>query len=300
MMNDYEVIIIGGSFAGLSAGMTLGRSLRKTLIIDDGKPCNIKSPEAHNFITHDGRKPSDILNEAKRQVLKYDAISFLTEKATHIAQKSSVFRVTCSNGVIYDARKVLFATGVKDILPKIFGFEDCWGISILHCPYCHGFEVKNQKVGIIANGEIALEYVKHIHHWNKDLMLFTNGVSTISEADMLEIESLGVEVFTKKILSVLHLNGKMMHLIFDDESKVAVNNVYYRPVFEQHSKLPEQLGCLLDDNGLIKIDDFSQTAVKGIYAAGDNTTLMRSIANAVAMGNKVGAFMNMELINEKF
>jgi len=141
-MNDrqlYDVIIIGGSFAGLSAAMSLGRSRRTVLVIDSGNPCNKYAPEAHNFITSEGRPPFDILADAKAQVLNYPTVSFLEGLAEDVIPKGNFFEVETNDRQKFTSRKVLFATGVTDLIPNIPGFAECWGKSILHCPYCHGF-----------------------------------------------------------------------------------------------------------------------------------------------------------------
>src|SRR5690606_24019090 len=141
-MNDqslhYDVIIIGGSYAGLSAAMALGRSRRTVLIIDEGRPCNRQTPHAHNLITHDGDAPADIARRAKEQVLAYPTVRFIRDKALSAAGADGAFDVGTASDHAYRAKKLLLATGVRDLTPPIPGFAECWGISVLHCPYCHG------------------------------------------------------------------------------------------------------------------------------------------------------------------
>lgn len=164
----FEVIIIGGSYSGLSAAMSLGRSLRQVLVIDSGLPCNRQTPHSHNFITQDGEKPAVISAKAKLQVDIYKTVQFYNGLAVKALKTESGFEIETESGVVFTSRKVLFATGVKDLLPEIEGFAACWGISVLHCPYCHGYEVKNEKTAIIANGEMGFEYAKLISNWTKD------------------------------------------------------------------------------------------------------------------------------------
>ena len=171
--SSYEVIIIGGSYAGLSAAMTLGRSKREVLIIDNGRPCNRQTPHAHNLITHDGDAPADIVRKAKRQVESYPTVTFAPDKATSLSGESGSFKVGTDDGSAFDAKKLILATGVRDIPMPIAGFTECWGISVLHCPYCHGYEVANEPLGVIANGDMAFEMARLIYHWSKQLTLFT-------------------------------------------------------------------------------------------------------------------------------
>ncbi len=141
----FEVIIVGGSYAGLSAAMSLGRALRSVLVIDSGKPCNQQTPYSHNLITQDGRPPRQIATAAKAQVAQYPTITFYEGLAVSGVKTETGFAITTQTGDAFTAKKVIFATGLKDIMPDLAGFAACWGISILHCPYCHGYEVRKQK-----------------------------------------------------------------------------------------------------------------------------------------------------------
>src|SRR5688572_21015675 len=167
--NHFDVIIIGGSYAGLAAGMALGRALRKVLIIDSGEPCNRQTPHSHNFLTHDGRPPGEIAKLARQQVQLYNTIRFLQGVAALGIKTEGGFEITQDSGEIFGAKKLIFATGIRDIMPDIDGFKSSWGISVLHCPYCHGYEVRNQRTGILGNGENGFELTKLISNWTKDL-----------------------------------------------------------------------------------------------------------------------------------
>ena len=149
----FEVIIIGGSYAGLSAAMALGRSLRKVLIIDSGSACNRQTPHSHNFITQDGVPPAKISEKAKNQVLQYKSVAFINDLAIKAEKTENGFNVDTQSGEKLVTSKIIFATGIKDLVPPVPGFKECWGISLIHCPYCHGFEFRTKKTGILANGE---------------------------------------------------------------------------------------------------------------------------------------------------
>ena len=151
----FDVIIVGGSYSGLSAAMALGRALRKVLIIDGGKPANRFTPHSHNFITHDGRSPGEIAALARQQVNKYPTVKQVNGFVTSAERAANEFMVVLDSGASYSATKLVFATGIIDVLPNIPGLADCWGKSVLHCPYCHGYEVRNVKTGIIGNGDYA-------------------------------------------------------------------------------------------------------------------------------------------------
>jgi thioredoxin reductase len=297
---DFDAIIVGGSYAGLSAAMALGRALRNVLVIDSGLPCNRHTPHSHNFITQDGEKPQAIAAKAKAQVLKYDTVKFMEGLATSGKQTENGFSITTESGEIFKAKKLIFASGVKDTMPDIQGFAECWGTSVIHCPYCHGYEVRNEKTGILANGDFAFHYAQLIRNWTKDLTIFTNGKSTLTQEQTDKISKHHIPIVEKEIARMNQENGQLEQLIFTDQSAVELKAIYSRPAFEQHCKIPELLGCELTEQGLIKVDPFQKTSVANVFACGDNTTMMRSVACAVSTGNIAGAVLNNDMTEEEF
>lgn len=298
--NSFEVIITGGSYAGLSAGMALGRSLRKTLIIDSGKPCNIQTPHSHNFITQDGKAPGEIFSAARAQVEKYNSIRFYSGTAISGTKTEKGFEIKTQSGDSFTAKKIIFATGVKDIMPAIKGFAECWGISVIHCPYCHGYEVRNEKTGILGNDYIIFEFTKLINHWAKDLTLFTNGNSKLTDEQAKQLQNHKIQIIETEIDRIEQTDGQIENVVFSDGNKIPMKVLYAKIPFEQHCDIPLQLGCELNEQGLIKIDAFQKTTVPGVFACGDNSFMMRSVANAVAMGTLAGAMVNKEIIDEEF
>jgi thioredoxin reductase len=298
--NQYDVIIIGGSYSGLAAGMALGRALRKVLILDSGSPCNKQTPHSHNFLTNDGKTPKDILSLARQQVSMYSSVSFMDELVTSGIKNGNGFEIKTLSGEAFLARKVVFATGIKDIIPKIPGFAEFWGISAIHCPYCHGYEVRHQKTGILANGDMALEMSSLISNWTNDLTLYTDGTSTLSELQKIKLQKHKINIVETVIERLEHRNGYTKIVVFKDGKKAPVKALYARLPFIQHSSIPGSLACELTTEGYLKIDAAQRTTVKGVYACGDNTTRMRTVANAVSMGTTTGMMVNKELIEDNF
>lgn len=296
----YDVIIIGGSYSGLAAAMALGRAMKKVLIVDGGKPCNRQTPYSHNFLTQDGKTPKEIATLAKQQVLMYDTVEFLNDLATNASRTDNGFEVQASSGDIFMTTKLIFATGIKDEIPNIKGFSECWGISVLHCPYCHGYEVRNKTTGILGNGEYGFEFSKLISNWTKDLTLFTNGKSILTAEQSAILERHHINIVEKEIGELEHINGQLQNIIFKDGSKKSLKAIYTRLPFEQHCQIPEQLGCELTEDGYIKIDATHETTINGVFACGDNVTRMRTVANAVSMGTTTGMMVNKVLVEEKF
>jgi len=300
MKKDYEVIIIGGSYAGLSAGMALGRASRNVLIIDAGEPCNRQTPHSHNFLTQDGETPAAILAKAKQQVMQYPTISFLNAKATGGIKTTTGFEISISDNQAFTAKKLLFAAGIKDIMPAIDGFAQCWGISVIHCPYCHGYEVKNMKTAILANGDAAYHYAFLLTQWTKDLTLFTNGKPTLTNEQLAKLKEHDIPVIETEIQTLNQSNGQLESIVLTNGDVHNFNVMYSRVAFVQHTNIVEQLGCELDENGFIKVAEMQKTTVPGIFAAGDCATMMRSVAVAVADGMRAGAFINHEMQAENF
>ena len=301
MENDnFDVIIIGGSFAGLSAAMALGRAIRKVLIIDAGKPCNEQTPHSHNFLTQDGETPAAISALARKQVLAYPTIRFENDLAVEVSGKNNDFTILTAQKNQYSAKKILLATGVKDIMPNIPGFTESWGISVIHCPYCHGYEYKNQNTGILVNNEMAFEFVKLIDNWTQKLTLFTNGKPTFDKAIFKKIVNPDFKIVEKEISELIHDGGYLKKGVFKDASFQEMDALYAKIPFAQHTDLPVKLGCIFDDMGYLKVDDFKKTPVQGVYAAGDIITPFRSVAMATAAGTMAGASINKELIEDKY
>jgi thioredoxin reductase len=298
--NNFEVIIIGGSYSGLSAAMSLGRSLRQVLVIDSGLPCNRQTPHSHNFITQDGETPAAISAKAKLQVDFYNTVQFYNGLATKTVKTRNGFEIKTESGELFTSKKLLFATGVKDFLPEIKGLAECWGISVLHCPYCHGYEVKAEKTAIIANGKMAFEYAKLISNWTKDLRLLTNGKSALTIEQTQILQKHKIEIIEDEIKSLEHENGYVKQINFKSQSKLSIKAIYFRSPLKQHCPLPEDLGCELTEQGLIKVDMMQKTNILGVYASGDCVIQARSVAMAVSSGSFAGASINKELIEESF
>ena len=297
---EYEVIIIGGSYAGLSTAMTLGRSLRDTLIIDAGKPCNRQTPHSHNFLTQDGSTPEEISKIAKSQISRYDSIKFYNGLAVSGKRIKKGFEITTANGDVFTSKKLVFATGIKDIMPGINGFAQCWGISVVHCPYCHGYEIRNKKTAIIANGERAFHLASLVNNLTKEITIITSGTKDFEESQLEKLKQYNIKIVEKEISTIEHTNGQLEKIVFKDGSKENYECAYASVPFEQNSIIPEILGCKFTEQGHIEVNSMQKTTEDGIFACGDNSTMMRSVAIAVSSGNISGAVINNELTQEHF
>lgn len=299
MNNSYEVIIVGGSYAGLSAALALGRSLRQTLVIDSSNPCNAVTPHSHNFLTQDGIAPADISAKSRRQIEKYETVQFYKDFVVGAEKEGQGFSVKTESGGDFYARKLIFATGLKDLMPDIDGFAACWGKTVIHCPYCHGYEVRHKPTGILANGEKAHHYATLISNWTDDLTVFTHGPSTLTSEQTDQISKHGIPIIETPIQQIIHEGGSVKKIELFDGNTHQLGAIYSGPEFVQHSDVPAALGCELNEQGLLTVDGFQKTTVPGVFACGDNCT-MRSVALAVASGHIAGVVVNKELIEESF
>jgi thioredoxin reductase len=297
---DFEVIIIGGSYAGLAAATTLGRALRKVLVIDGGKPCNRQTPHSHNFLTRDGETPAAIADKAKEQLAKYKTVQTVTDFVIDGSKQQDGFKMLTLDGHTYTAQKLVFATGITDVMPPIMGFAKCWGISVIHCPYCHGYEVHHQPTGILANGDMGFDFAKLVSNWTDELTLFTNGASTLIAEQIQKIKAKNINIVEDEVQNIVHEDGRMKSVILQGDQEYPLTALYARLPFMQHSDLPKRLGCEFTDAGYIAVDGFNRTNIPGVYAAGDNASPMRAVANAVAAGVLAGASINKEMIDDGF
>lgn len=299
-IKDYEVIIIGGSYAGLSCAMALGRSLRNILIIDSEKPCNIQTPHSHNFLTQDGKTPQEISTIAKHQVEKYETVKFYNGLATNGTKTAQGFEITTDTKDKFTAKKLIFATGIKDIMPDIKGFAECWGISVIHCPYCHGFEFRKKATGILADGARGFHLASVVNNLTENITILTNSKVDFNEVQIAKIKKHNIEIIETTIIEIEHENGKIKQVIFSDGTKKSFDALYAALPFAQHSEIPKSLGCEQTEQGYIKVSPFQETTISGVFACGDNSNMMRSIANAVYTGNLTGAVVNGKLVEESF
>jgi thioredoxin reductase len=296
----YDALIIGGSTAGLSAALTLGRSRRRVLVLDAGRPCNRQTPHSHNFFTRDGVPPAELLATARAQLGAYPTVGLQAGAATGAQATTAGFQVHTAEGATFAARKLLLATGVTDEMPALPGFAECWGISVLHCPYCHGYEVHSQPLAVLGNGDGGFEFARLIHHWSPNLRLFTNGPSTLSPEQAAHLARRGVQVIETPLQALEHVAGQLQALQLADGRRLPLTALFARVPFRQSSDLHLQLGLELTETGLLRADEFGRTGVPGLYAAGDNCSPMRQLAAAAAQGVKAAAFLNHELIAEDF
>ncbi|MCY0976934.1 NAD(P)/FAD-dependent oxidoreductase [Chryseobacterium wangxinyae] len=294
----FDVIVIGGSYSGLSAALALGRFCRDILILDHNFPTNRSSRNTQNFLTQDGAKRKELVVRTKEQILKYPSITFLTDFAIEGERTADRFLIKTEKGDFFTSKKLIFATGVQDMLPEIQGFKECWGTSVIHCPYCHGYELRNLKTVIFGSSEFAFNTAALIHTLTSDLTIVTKSLSDFTDVQLENLRHYNIRVFESAVTEIQHYQGRMNKIKLKNKNVLDAQVLYTSLPFSQSSKIPQQLGCKITDAGLISINHEQQTTISGVYACGDNSSGMRSVARAVYTGSLAGAVVNRELSKE--
>ncbi len=283
-----DVAVIGGSNAGLSAALTLGRSRRNVALIDDSTPRNAPAGHAHNIYTRDGTPPGELRRIGREQLRPY-GVHFLNTRVTEAGGSKGRFQLSLADGKPLSAARVLLATGVSDDLPDIPGLRELWGKSVFTCPYCHGWEVRDTPLAVLGDGDTGYGYARMIQNWSRDLTLITGE----------NLEARGIGVVEAEVTEYEHHKGELSALHLSDGRRVARQAVFMRPPMSLRGDLHERLGCALSDDGLkVVADEMGRTSVPGVYAAGDMVNPMHAVIVAAASGTKAAAMMNHELIME--
>jgi thioredoxin reductase len=295
---QYEVIIVGGSYAGLSAGLALGRARKRTLIIDAGQRRNRFAHEAHGFLGQDGRAPEAIAAAGRADVAAYPTITFIDGTAVSAAKNEDGFAVTLEDGTTHTAARLILATGVTDDLPDLPGLREGWGKGVLHCPYCHGYEVADRRLGVLALVPFATHQANLIPDWGPTTFL-TNGVVTLTAEERAAFERRGVVIEDEPVVEVINAGEGLAGVRLRDGRMIALDVLFTGVPTKLASPLAEQLGCAIDDTfagPIIRVEQMGQTTVPGVYAAGDAAQMMKVLPNAVASGYTVGAMVHASLL----
>jgi thioredoxin reductase len=294
-----DVVVVGGGAAGLSAALVLGRSRRRTLVVDDGLPRNAPSPAAHSVFTRDGTPPAELRRIARDQLLPYDTVELRHGNVVSVSRDDVGFAILLGDGTEVGARRVLLALGVRDVLPEIEGFGALWGRGVLHCPYCHGWEVRDEPLALYADGPVAMEMAPLLLQWSRDLLLCTGGRGGLAESERETLIGAGVRIVDAPVQR-LEGDGRLERVVFADGSVEPRRALFVRPAQALASDVPVQLGCELTEAGLILAGADRQTSIPGVYAAGDAASPMQQILVAAAAGAEAAMMINRDLVRADF
>ena len=296
-MNEYDVAVVGGGAAGLSAALVLARARRAVVVIDAGAPRNAPAAHMQGFLSRDGMPPSELLAAGREEVSGYGG-HLVSGTVTDVTPSDpGGFEISLADGQALSARRVLVTTGLRDELPDLPGVRERWGRDLLHCPYCHGHEVRDQRLGVLGGNPDAVPHALLIRQWTTDVVFFAHtGELTADEREQLVARAIGV------------VDGPVARLVVEDDRLHAVeledgrvvdrDAVFIRPAFTPNSELLAGLGCATHDNGWVVADPTGRTTVPGVWVAGNAVNPRAQVITAAGEGSAAAIAINADLVDE--
>jgi thioredoxin reductase len=293
-----DVIVIGGSFAGLAAALQLGRTRRKAIVLDTGLPRNRYAAHSHGLLGHDNRPPGEILALAREQLRAYPNVTVVNARAMRASGALDDFSVALDNGEALKARRLVLSYGRTDHFPDLPGFAECWGNTVVPCPYCHGYEIANQHWGLLYHSPMSLHVPPLYNHWTDQITIFTDGHDVPAD-ERRSLEARGVEIVDGKISALAHQDGVLTAVQIADGRSVEVHTLFAHPRSTPSSDVHETLGVQMAPSPvgeIVKTDEKHQTTLPGVYAAGDLANPMSSLTVAIHAGAMAGIHAQQSLI----
>ncbi|WP_335872010.1 NAD(P)/FAD-dependent oxidoreductase [Bacillus sp. 2205SS5-2] len=300
-MNEkiFDCIVIGGGAAGLSAALVLGRSRRDTLVIDENHPRNSVTRASHGFLSRDGITPGEFKEISLEQLKKYPTVLYEQDRVENVVKPDFTFKVTTNKGKVYQSKKVIFSTGMKDDLPSIKGLKEVYGTSVYPCPYCDGWERRDKKLAVFGNGDWLMHYAKMIYNWSNDLIVFTNGAAEITTNEKKELMDHGVQLVEQPIVELKSTNGQLENVIVESGESYERTDGFIMDTGEtQACDIPLKLGIELIEMGGYKVNEKGETTINGLYIIGDAKNAFSGLIKAASEGYELGAIMNGEMVIE--
>jgi thioredoxin reductase len=293
-MKHYDVIVVGGSYAGMSAALQLVRARRSVLVIDAGKRRNRTASHSHGFLSQDGADPAVIASAARAQLEAYPTLSWVDDLVVKVSGSRDAFIIEVMGGEVYGARRLLLATGVSDTLPDVEGLAERWGTSVFHCPYCHGYELDQGQIGVIAASPISIHQAQLLPEWGSVIFL-TNGVLELDEPTLQDLSTRGVSVEATRIERI---EGHA-DVVLTDGRRLSFAGLFTASKNAPSTSVAEDLGCALAETPMgmqIDTNETKETSIAGIFACGDAARVPHSVALAVADGAWAGAQIHRSLV----
>jgi thioredoxin reductase len=285
MTHTWDCIVAGGGAAGLSAGLVLGRARKRTLIVDAGRQSNRSAAAMGGLLGHGGRSPADLYAAGREEIAAHPAVELRTGEVVGARPDEDGFTVELRDGASESARRILLATGMDYRYPKLPGLEERWGRSVFHCPFCHGWEVRDLRLGVLRSVERALL----LRGWSEDITLYTDG-EALEQGDESRLRDAGIAIETRTVTGVRGPEGELAAVSLDGGEERACSALLVPARMHQRSGLAHELGLALAPPNpqmadAIEVDSRRATSADGVFAAGDATTGMPSVANAIAAGS---------------
>jgi thioredoxin reductase len=296
-MTQYDVAVIGGGAAGLSAALVLARARRNVLVVDAGTPRNAPAARMHGFLSRDGLPPGELLALGRNEVNSYGGDIVAGTATDLVPDGGSGFWVRLADGQRISARRLLVTTGLRDELPDIPGLRDRWARDVLHCPYCHGHEVRDRRLGVLGGTPGAVRYAQIVRQWTDDLVYFTPS-GTLTTAERSQLAARAVSVIEGTIERLIIDGDRLRGIQLNDGRVVPRDALFVPPRFVPNNHLLVGLGCDVDGDGWITTDDTGRTTVPGVWAAGNIVDPRAQVITAAGAGSAAAIALNADLVED--
>ncbi|MGW3288826.1 NAD(P)/FAD-dependent oxidoreductase [Streptomyces sp. NPDC001002] len=298
--DTYEVVVVGGGAAGLSAGLVLGRARRHTLVVDAGEPRNAPAAHMQGYLTRDGMSPAEFLATGREEIARY-GVELVQDRAVDVARDDGDFTVSLAGGRTVRARALVIATGLKDELPDIPGLAERYGRDVLHCPYCHGWEVRDQAFGVLATTPMSVHQALMVSQWSKDVTLFLHEIAedTLSDDDLRRLAAAGVKVVPGEVAGLVVADDRLTGIQLANGTVHDRSVLFTAPRAIPQTDLLARLGAEMQETPFGTypvIDERGLTTVPGLWAAGNASGFAEQVINAASRGYRAGAAINGELL----
>jgi thioredoxin reductase len=290
----YDVVVAGGGAAGLSAALVLGRARRRVAVVDSATPRNAPAPHMHGFLSRDGMPPRDLLSVGREEVRRY-GVALIEDEVIEVA---SSFQLRLAGGRTLTARRLLLATGAVDELPDIPGARELWGRDLLHCPYCHGWEVRDQPLGVLGTGPASVEHAHLLRQWSEDLIFFAHTLA-LTANERAALEARAIDVVDGIVARLSLADGQLDAVELADGRTIPRAAVFIRPALRPRADaLIDTLACRRDELGFVSVDATGRTSVPGVWAAGNAANPRAQVITAAGEGSAAAIAINADLVVE--
>jgi thioredoxin reductase len=297
-----DCAIIGGGPAGLNAALVLGRAKRSVMLFDDNKPRNAVTQHSHGFITRDGVRPAEFRAIGQREITQYPSVEISPTRVETVRKQGPTFELVARSGETFEARTLILATGIQETLPAVEGIYDYYGKSLFNCPFCDGWELREKPLVVIVENEMGASHIpKLLYNWSQDIVVCTNGHRVLNEEQKLFFAKYGIRVIEERIVTLAGHDGQLERLVFENHPDIERSGGLVAIQWKQATSIGQDLGCETNAMGGIAVDDFGHTNIKGVYAAGDTTSVMQAqLILAAAGGSKAASGVVSDLTMNYF